>query len=253
MKCNTRICFTDSDDDGTAEILQQTTYYPFGLPIEELSETFDGVGNNYQYNGKELNDDFGLHWMDYGARWYNPQINRWGQVDPLAEKFYAWNGYNYTYNNPLKHTDPDGRKPWYVNEITGEAQWRDEDVTAHVDENNTRWWNEGNTIEGVDALGNYVRGNNDGTTSNELPGVEIGGSRSVRFGEKLSEYMGYDVGLEFSIGPQLGFSLGKTDVQVGGNVELLNLSLANGANGISASNIQMNVFAEGKKWIGWWI
>ncbi|QQS28136.1 MAG: RHS repeat-associated core domain-containing protein [Sphingobacteriales bacterium] len=109
---NTRICFTDSDDDGTAEILQQTNYYPFGLPIEELSETYDGVGNNYQYNGKELNDDFGLHWMDYGARWYNPQINRWGQVDPLAEKFYAWNGYNYTYNNPLKHTDPDGRKPW---------------------------------------------------------------------------------------------------------------------------------------------
>ncbi|QQS27538.1 MAG: hypothetical protein IPM47_11570 [Sphingobacteriales bacterium] len=111
------------------------------MPIQKLSPNFEAsVGvevNNYQYNGKELNEDFGLHWMDYGARWYDPQINRWGQVDPLAEKYYAWNGYNYTFNNPLKYTDPDGRNPWYVNENTGEAQWRDEDVTAHVDENNT--------------------------------------------------------------------------------------------------------------------
>jgi len=113
---NTRICFTDSDNDGDPEILQQTNYYPFGLPIQELSTTFDGVGNNYQYNGKELNEDFGLHWMDYGARWYDPQINRWGQVDPLAEKFYAWNGYNYVMGNPVIFVDPDGRNTAYYDQ-----------------------------------------------------------------------------------------------------------------------------------------
>jgi len=112
---NTRICFTD--DDGTAEILQQTNYYPFGLPIEELSTTFDGVGNNYQYNGKELNEDFGLHWMDYGARWYDPQINRWGQVDPLAEKSYHENPYIYVGNNPVAFIDPSGMsRTWYFSE-----------------------------------------------------------------------------------------------------------------------------------------
>jgi len=221
------------------------------LPIQELSANFEAaVGvevNNYQYNGKELNEDFSLHWMDYGARWYNPQINLWGQVDPLAEKYYAWNGYNYTFNNPLKHIDPDGRSPWYVNEKTGEAQWRDEDVTAHIDENNTTWWKEGATVSGVDALGHYVRGNEDGTTSTDLPTVEISGSRDVGFGEKLSEMMGYDIGVEFSIGPQLGFDMGKTDIQVGGNVELVNLSLANGFETINTSNVQMNIFAEARK------
>ncbi|OWY21121.1 hypothetical protein C7N43_14070 [Sphingobacteriales bacterium UPWRP_1] len=83
------------------------------MPIQELSANFEAaVGvevNNYQYNGKELNEDFGLHWMDYGARWYNPQINRWGQIDPLAEKYYAWSGYNYVLGNPVKFIDPDGR------------------------------------------------------------------------------------------------------------------------------------------------
>ena len=86
-----------------------------GLPIQELSANFeaaDGVAANaYQYNNKELNEDFGLQWMDYGARWYNPQINRWGQVDPLAEKYYAWNGYNYVLGNPVRLVDPDGASP----------------------------------------------------------------------------------------------------------------------------------------------
>ncbi|QQS27553.1 MAG: RHS repeat-associated core domain-containing protein [Sphingobacteriales bacterium] len=107
---NTRIAFTDDNNDGTAEILQQTNYYPFGLPIEELSTTFDGVGNNYQYNGKELNEDFGLHWMDYGARWYDPQINRWGQIDPLVEKYVHISPYAYVANNPMLFVDPNGKE-----------------------------------------------------------------------------------------------------------------------------------------------
>ncbi len=78
------------------------------MPIQELSTTFDGEGNNYQYNGKELNEDFGLHWMDYGARWYDPQTSRWGQIDPLAEKFYHESHYAYVANNPMIFVDPDG-------------------------------------------------------------------------------------------------------------------------------------------------
>jgi RHS repeat-associated protein len=83
------------------------------LPIQELSTTFDGEGNNYQYNGKELNEDFGLHWMDYGARWYDPPINRWGQIDPLAEheNQIDKSPYAYAWNNPIKYDDPDGKCP----------------------------------------------------------------------------------------------------------------------------------------------
>lgn len=49
------------------------------LPAEAFSA--GGVGtwlkgagreNQYRYNGKELNEDFGLGWYDYGARWYDP-------------------------------------------------------------------------------------------------------------------------------------------------------------------------------------
>lgn len=60
------------------------------------------------YNGKELNSDFGLDWIDYGARYYDPAIARWNAVDPLAEKYYSTSPYAYVLNNPIALIDPNG-------------------------------------------------------------------------------------------------------------------------------------------------
>jgi len=64
----------------------------------------------YQYNNKELNNDFGLMWSDYGARWYDPQRGVWGQIDPLAEKYAAWSGYT---PNPKKKDSIGSPRPGY--------------------------------------------------------------------------------------------------------------------------------------------
>jgi RHS repeat-associated protein len=83
---------------------------PFGMTMEgEWQDIVNGPENNYLYNGKELNSDFGLDWSDYGARYYDAAIGRWGQVDPLAESYYSTSSYAYVLNNPIGLIDPDGR------------------------------------------------------------------------------------------------------------------------------------------------
>ena len=95
------------------ELLQQEHYYPFGMGIRgewKFVQPQVGGVNQYLYNGKELNDDYGLNWNDYGARWYDASIARWNGVDPLAEDYSTWSGYNYVLGNPIRFIDPDGMR-----------------------------------------------------------------------------------------------------------------------------------------------
>ena len=108
---NTRVTFTDANNDGVvsaSDIKQINHYYPFGLNMEGNWQGGSWGQNKYQYNGKELNQDFGLDWNDYGARFYDPALARWTAVDPLAEKYMRWSPYNYCKNNPINLIDPDG-------------------------------------------------------------------------------------------------------------------------------------------------
>lgn len=39
--------------------------------------------------------------LDYGARMYDTKTARWLVQDPLAEKYYSFNAYNYCVNNQV--------------------------------------------------------------------------------------------------------------------------------------------------------
>ncbi len=100
---NTRITF-----DENLNILQEDAYYPFGMNISGLSYSNTSPENKYRYNGKELQDDFGLDWYDYGARMYDAELGRWHVPDPLAEKTFSLSPFRYGKNNPVFYVDVKG-------------------------------------------------------------------------------------------------------------------------------------------------
>ena len=119
---NTRLMFCDRNGDGVikpenapeaSEVTQENSYYAFGMNMEfgAWENTPSVTDNLHQYNGKELNTDFGLNWNDYGARFYDPATARWNVIDPKSENYKSWSPYNYTFNNPIRFTDPTGMGP----------------------------------------------------------------------------------------------------------------------------------------------
>jgi len=90
-------------------IMETNTYYPFGMINSQLSNqsTADPI-NNYKYNGKELQTELSLDWLDYGARFYDPQIGRWHSVDPLTDARTSYSPFIYCSNNSINRIDPNG-------------------------------------------------------------------------------------------------------------------------------------------------
>ncbi len=89
-------------------VISETRYTPWGEVRYQAGTTSTG----YTYTGQYSNTaDFGL--MYYTARWYDPSLGRFAQADSIVPAgVQGLDRYSYTFNNPLKYTDPSGHDPW---------------------------------------------------------------------------------------------------------------------------------------------
>jgi RHS repeat-associated protein len=84
-------------------------YYAFGMQMNgSWMNNAIQADNRYQYNGKAMNDDFGLNLYDYGARMYDPVLGRFASVDRFTEKYTIQSTYAYAANNAVKYIDVNG-------------------------------------------------------------------------------------------------------------------------------------------------
>ena len=97
--------------DNTGTLVESYEYTPFGLMTIydsqglDITATGSAIGNPFGYTGRRWDSESGL-WY-YRNRMYSAELGRFLQRDP-AGYVDGLNLYQYTINNPLRFTDPDG-------------------------------------------------------------------------------------------------------------------------------------------------
>jgi RHS repeat-associated protein len=101
---NVRVSYARNNTTGSLEITDANDYYPFGMNHLKTGNAIFGAGKyqNYKYQGQELQE---TGWYSFKWRNYMPDVGRFFNIDPLAEKF--------TYNSPYAFAENrviDGRE-----------------------------------------------------------------------------------------------------------------------------------------------
>ncbi len=115
---------------------KESNYYPFGLEHTGYNGLLGNQSYSYKYNSKELQTEIGMY--DYGARFYMPDLGRWGVVDGLSEGRPNMSPYRFSFNNPVNSIDATGLwEDWVYNYDRNEIYWNDNatsQATAGVNE-----------------------------------------------------------------------------------------------------------------------
>jgi RHS repeat-associated protein len=114
-------------------VLEETHYYPFGLTMAGISSKAIGkLENKYKFNdgnelqSREFSDGSGLELYDANYRFYDPQIGRFQQIDPIAGLAYNESVYHFSNNNPIIYNDSLG--------LTSSGFQEDQNITGWVND-----------------------------------------------------------------------------------------------------------------------
>jgi RHS repeat-associated protein len=94
-------------------ILEENSYYPFGLAMAGISSKAAGsLENKKKYNGIEFDNDLDINTYEAYYRNLDPQTGRWWEIDPEIENgMEDVSPYTSMYNDPVLKSDFLGNVP----------------------------------------------------------------------------------------------------------------------------------------------
>lgn len=93
-------------------LLETTDYYPFGLTMSGISSKALNFGEpknkEHTFQDQRFDDELGLNWVQFKWRNHDPQIGRFIEIDPLAEKYDYNSTYAFSENKVTSHFELEG-------------------------------------------------------------------------------------------------------------------------------------------------
>jgi len=93
--------------DNQSAVINCQDYDQWGYVLE--NRIYQSDESVYKFTSKERDEESQYDY--FGARYYDARIGRWGQVEPMLNKYPSLTPYNYSVDNPLRVTDPNGKDP----------------------------------------------------------------------------------------------------------------------------------------------
>lgn len=146
--------------NGSAEVLEENNYYPFGLKHEGYNAFAGNNSYQYKYNGVEMQTESGMYAMDW--RNYMPELGRFSGMDMLSEFYNDSTPYHFASNNPVFYSDPTGM---YTTTGIGYL-YTDKSEIAGLQQ----YFGGGGSVDG---LGGFMSGNE--TFKEDIPGITFNG------------------------------------------------------------------------------
>ncbi|HTJ48152.1 MAG TPA: hypothetical protein VL443_01780 [Cyclobacteriaceae bacterium] len=88
-------------------VVSGNDYYPFGLTYNSYSRE-NSVPNKFKFQDQEHVDDLGLNWDSFKWRNHQPDIGRFFNIDPLADKYVYNSPYAFSENKVIAHRELEG-------------------------------------------------------------------------------------------------------------------------------------------------
>jgi RHS repeat-associated protein len=89
-------------------VIQSDDYYPFGLRFNSYARENSLPNRTKLFQGQEHIDDLGLNWDAFKWRNHQPDIGRFFNIDPLADKYVYNSPYAFSENQVVAHRELEG-------------------------------------------------------------------------------------------------------------------------------------------------
>ncbi len=107
-------------------MLETSEYYNFGLKMSGISYSCVGKIQNRDktFQGQKFDDDLGANYVQFKWRNHDPQIGRFIEIDPLAEKYVYNSTYAFSENKATSFIELEGLEasplPYFIRAIENE-------------------------------------------------------------------------------------------------------------------------------------